>query len=98
MRKYIKASIFGKPLEIIEDKENEMECIVKCPNCGKSVVYGTEMRMISGFSGCDNKLNNGKICFHDLAERVLDAKKNNYDKYCNGNFYLIEEVENNEEE
>ena len=24
MRKYIKASIFGKPLEVIEDKENEM--------------------------------------------------------------------------
>ena len=88
--KILKYSIFKKGAEIIKDNDDEMEIIIKCPNCGKPIKYG-DLRIISGYSGCENILDNGKECFDDLQRRVRWAKENDYAAYSKGNFYITEQ-------
>ena len=83
-------SIFGKRLEILKDNEDDMKVVVRCPNCGQATLYG-QMRMCSGYSGCDNKVKiKGKeveCYFGDLMPRVVEAHEHNYEEYRNGKFY-----------
>lgn len=67
------ASLTQPPLEILEDHEDEMEVIVKCPNCGQPTPYGLT-RMISGYIGCDNTYKGGRCYFDDLMPRILALK------------------------
>lgn len=92
MSKYINPNILneGNHMEILEENDDEMKMIVRCNNCGKPTEYGYT-RMISGFVGCDNKINvNGKeveCYFGDLQPRVLDYKENHREKYISGKVY-----------
>lgn len=80
----------GNHMEILEDNDDMMEVIIRCNNCGKPTKYG-ETRMISGFVGCDNKINvrNKEVeCyFGDLMPRVIDYKENHYELYKAGKVY-----------
>lgn len=80
----------GNQMIVLEEKEDEMETIVLCNNCGQPTKYG-KTRMISGFVGCDNKIKvHGKeveCYFGDLQPRVLDWKENHYDLYMAGKPY-----------
>ena len=55
--KKIKLSICNRDAdaEIIEEKEDEMQTVIKCPYCGAITTVG-ETRMISGFVGCNKVL------------------------------------------
>lgn len=64
------ASLTQPPLEIIEDHEDLMEVIVRCPNCGQPTPYGTT-RMISGYIGCDNPYKGGICYWDDLLPRTM---------------------------
>lgn len=74
----------GNQMEILEINADEMEMIVRCNNCGKPTKYG-DTRMVSGFVGCDNKIEvNGKLVdcyFDDLMPRVMEYHNNQYNKY-----------------
>jgi hypothetical protein len=87
-KNYLPSSIFGRPMKVLVEHLNDMECIVKCLNCGKPTKYGLT-RMVSGYVGCDNILKNEKSCYVDLVERVLYAKENQTDDYVKGNLYGI---------
>lgn len=80
----------GNQMVILEENEDEMEMIVLCNKCGQPTEYG-QIRMISGFVGCDNKIKvHGKeveCYFEDLQPRVLDWKENHYDLYRTGKSY-----------
>lgn len=68
--------------EIIEEKEDEMQTIIKCPYCGAVTTVGNTI-MISGFVGCNN-------CYwgeDGLMKTVLNLKKNSYEEYASGEFY-----------
>lgn len=68
--------------EIIEENEDEMETIIKCPYCGAITTVGQTV-MIGGFVGCDN-------CYwgeDGLMKTVLDLRENNYEEYASGEFY-----------
>lgn len=84
MKKYIALSICNKDAaaEIIEEKEDEMQTIIKCPYCGSITTVGKTL-MISGFVGCER-------CYwgeDGLLNTVLTLQKNNYDEYARGEFY-----------
>ena len=93
---YINPNILdeGNFVELIEDNIDPMKRIVRCNNCGKPTKYG-ELRMCSGFVGCDNKTEiDGKeveCYFGDLMPRVLKYKNSNdpnkYFLYKSGNVY-----------
>ena len=93
-RTHMPGAIFGKPLEVITDNDDDMLVIVKCPNCGQPTEYGYT-RMISGFIGCDNLLDDGRECyFGDLQPRVMDLKENQHARYVAGeSVYLIDILE-----
>lgn len=84
----------GNQMELIKDNEDPMKRIVRCNNCGQPTEYGLT-RMISGFVGCDNKINiDGKeveCYFGDLMPRVMkchDSKDRfEYDLYRTGKLY-----------
>lgn len=85
----------GNQIEILDNSKyletyDEWDLIVRCNNCGLPTKYG-ETRMISGFVGCDNKINvNGKeveCYFGDLMPRIMEYKNNQYDKYREGKVY-----------
>ena len=84
----------GNQMELIQDNEDIMKRIVRCNNCGQPTEYG-KTRMISGFVGCDNKINiNGKeiqCYFEDLMPRVMkyhDSKiYEEYNLYRTGKVY-----------
>lgn len=83
MNKYI-LSICNRDAdaEIIEEKEDEMETVIRCPYCGAVTTVGQTI-MFSGFVGCDN-------CFwgeNGLMKTVLDIRKNSYEEYLSGEFY-----------
>lgn len=94
--KYINPNILdeGNQMELIQDNDNAMERIVRCNNCGKPTKYG-ETRMISGFVGCDNKINiKGKeveCYFDDLMPRVMrchdSSNVDEYELYRTGKLY-----------
>lgn len=94
--KYINPNILdeGNQMELIQDNDNAMERIVRCNNCGKPTKYG-ETRMISGFVGCDNKINiKGKeveCYFDDLMPRVMrchdSSNADEYELYRTGKLY-----------
>jgi len=68
--------------EIIEDNEDPMKVVIKCPYCGERTEVG-ETIMISGFVGCPN-------CYWvegGLRETVENLRKNNYEAYRSGDFY-----------
>ena len=68
--------------EIIEENEDEMQTVIKCPYCGAITTVGQTV-MISGFVGCDN-------CYwgeNGLMKTVLHLRENNYAEYVSGGFY-----------
>lgn len=67
--KYIYASLSQPPIKIIDKRESndELDYIVKCPNCKSHVCYGTDIYMYSGHIYCSNK---------GCREKVV----NNYDR------------------
>ena len=68
--------------EIIEENEDEMQTVIKCPYCGAITTVGQTV-MISGFVGCDN-------CYwgeNVLMKTVLHLRENNYAEYVSGGFY-----------
>lgn len=81
-------------MEVLEEKSDKFEMIVRCNNCGKPTPYG-KTRMIHGFVGCDNEINvDGKTvsCFFgDLLTRVEKYKSSDdkveYMKYHTGKVY-----------
>jgi len=80
----------GNEMEILEHNSDLMKMIVRCNNCGQPTEYG-KTRMISGFVGCDNKIN-GKHCyFEDLMPRVIKCHDSNdsilYNQYREGKLY-----------
>lgn len=87
VKKYLPSSIFGKKMKVVKSEEDDMECIVKCLNCGKEAKYG-EMRMVSGYVGCNNIIIDNTICFDDLCNRVLLAKKSQSSSYGTDDLYL----------
>lgn len=80
----------GNQMAVLEEKDDVMETIVLCNNCGKPTKYGMT-RMCSGFVGCDNKIEiDGKeveCYFDDLMPRIMEYKNNQYDKYREGKVY-----------
>ncbi len=83
----------GNQMEILEDNDYDLDIVVRCNNCGKPTKYG-DIRMISGFVGCDNIINvDGKEieCMEDLMNRVIYYKSNYgtplYEKYRSGKVY-----------
>lgn len=62
----------GKTAEIIRDHEDDMQVIMRCPNCGQETPYG-KTRMISGYVGCDNTYKDGVCYWDDLMPRVLEG-------------------------
>ena len=76
------------------ETHDELDLILRCNNCGQATPYG-KTRMISGFVGCDNKINvNGKeveCYFGDLQPRVINYKESYgtelYEKYRTGKVY-----------
>lgn len=89
----IYASLTQPPLEVIEDQDDLMEVIVRCPNCGQPTPFGLT-RMISGYIGCDNDFKGGSCYFDDLMPRVMQAKRTGDPKYKFGPMYSIEEEKN----
>jgi hypothetical protein len=88
--KKIYASLTQPPLDVIQEHEDEMKTIVKCPNCGQPTPYG-RTRMCSGYIGCDNIIEEGKECyFGDLLPRILYLQKHDRVTYVNGPIYKIE--------
>lgn len=91
-RKYLNPNIFdeGNQMEILEQNNDVMEMVVRCNNCGKPTKYGFT-RMISGFVGCDNKIEvNGKevdCYFEDLMPRVMKYHDNRTIEYRTGKVY-----------
>lgn len=81
-------------MEILEKNEDIFKTIVRCNNCGQPTEYGLT-RMISGFVGCDNKIEvNGKeveCYFGDLQPRVMkyhnSKNKEEHDLYITGKLY-----------
>ena len=83
MKKVI-LSIFNRDAdaEVIEEKEDGMQTVIKCPYCGAITTVGETM-MISGFVGCNN-------CYwgeNGLLETVINLRENDYDQYVSGEFY-----------
>lgn len=80
----------GNQLEVLELADDRLDYIVRCNNCGKPTKYGST-RMISGFVGCDNKINvhgeEVECYFGDLMPRVMEYKENHYDLYRTGKVY-----------
>ena len=82
--KKIKLSICNRDCdaEIIEEKEDEMQTIIKCPYCGAITTVGQTL-MICGFVGCNN-------CYwgeNGLMKTVLNLRENDYAQYVSGGFY-----------
>ena len=83
--KKARLSIFNRDsdAEIIQESEDEMETIIRCPYCGKPTTIGDTL-MISGFVGCPN-------CYWDnkdgLMITVLKLQEENYEEYVKGDFY-----------
>lgn len=96
MKKYINPNILneGNQMELVKDNDDVMKRIVRCNNCGQLTEYGN-IRMCSGFVGCDNKIKiKGKevYCyFDDLMPRVMKYKNSNnadeYNLYRTGKLY-----------
>ena len=82
----------GNQMEVLDvskylETHDECDLIVRCNNCGQPTKYG-DTRMVSGFVGCDNKIEGiGECYFDDLQPRVLDWKENHHDKYLEGKVY-----------
>ncbi len=80
----------GNQMELIEDNEDDLKRIVRCNNCGQPTEYG-KTRMISGFVGCDNKIEvDGKeveCYFGDLMPRVMKYHNNHTIEYKTGKVY-----------
>lgn len=58
-------SLTQPPAKVLELNDDEMG-----PNCHKPTKVG-EIRMISGYVGCDNKLSDGRVCYwDDLIPRI----------------------------
>lgn len=101
----IYASFTSPPLIVLEDNQDLMEVVVKCPNCGQPTKYG-ETRMISGYIGCDNKYRGKECYFDDLMPRILEAKERTEKDpelkkaYIESRLYavIMEEEHGNEEE
>ena len=72
-KKVIKASIFGKNLEVIEDNKNEMAVIVRCPYCGEPTAYG-DTAMISGIVFCPK-------CADRCVDEVCHDKNHDRKRY-----------------
>lgn len=55
--KYLYASLSQPPIEIIDkcNSTDELDFIVKCPNCKCNVCYGTDIFSKSGYLYCSNK-------------------------------------------
>lgn len=93
---YINPNILdeGNQMELLEDNENRLKRIVRCNNCGKPTEYG-KTRMISGFVGCDNKIEiDGKeveCYFGDLMPRVMkyhdSSNPDEHNLYTTGKVY-----------
>jgi len=95
-REYMQGSIFGKPLKVNKDNEDDMKVIVECPNCGQPTEYGF-IRMCSGFIGCDNKLEDGRECyFEDLLPRVLKMQEYNHEAYTKGIGIYLKDIKGSE--
>lgn len=65
---YIYASLSQPPIKII-DKNNsndELDYTVECPNCGRHVIYGNSIFMISGHLYCDDEK-----CRNEVIEREM---------------------------
>ena len=82
--KKIRLSIFNRDAdaEIIEEKEDQMQTVIKCPYCGEITTVGQTV-MISGFVGCDK-------CYwgeNGLMKTVLNIRENDHDQYASGEFY-----------
>lgn len=89
---YTALSITGKPIPILEVKEDYMQCIIECPYCGQRTTVGDTI-MCSGFVGCPN-------CYFvpgGLLETVEWYRENNYDEYTLGDFYKKGFIENRED-
>lgn len=81
-RAWLSLSVSEANPEIIEDNEDEMEVVVRCPYCGEKTKVGDTI-MISGFVGCPN-------CYWvpgGLRETVEYLRKNRYEEYVSGEFY-----------
>lgn len=96
MGKWINPNILdeGNYMKILEEKDDPMETIVQCNNCGQPAIFG-HTRMVKGFVGCDNSIEiNGemKLCFYqDLLPRVIkyceSEEKEEHQKYVSGKVY-----------
>lgn len=78
----------GETAEILVDHEDDMQVIIRCPNCGQPTMYGYT-RMISGYVGCDNAYKNADCFFGDLAPRVVEAKKKGDPDYGTLQMYSV---------
>ena len=88
--KYFRVSLSSPPLEVIEENVDEMEMVLRCPNCGKPAKYG-DMIMCSGYVGCGNEIKGvGRCYWKDLMPRVRDCQENDYERYKTGLMYRIE--------
>ena len=68
-------SLTQPPCNVLELNDDEMEIIIECPNCHKPTKVG-EIRMISSYVGCDNKLSDGRVCYwDDLIPRIRSVYK-----------------------
>lgn len=89
---YAALSITGSPVPILEVKEDYMQCVIECPYCGQRTTVGDTI-MCSGYVGCSN-------CYFvpsGLLETVEWYRKNDREKYTNGNFYKKGFIENRED-
>lgn len=78
----------GETAEIIIDHEDEMDVIIRCPNCGQATKYG-ETRMISGYTGCDQPYKDGGCYWNDLMPRVVMAQQNQDPEYGTSLMYSV---------
>lgn len=71
-----------KYIEVIQEKPNYLDTIIKCPYCGHITTVGDTI-MNSGYIGCPS-------CYWvrgGLCDTVNDLKDNHYEEYLSGEFY-----------
>lgn len=80
-------------IKVIQEVENEMDCVCICPHCGSHVVYGN-MMMTSGIHNCPN-------CNAEVNRQLELDRKADYDVYvrkANNNEYEPYRYQENEGE
>lgn len=83
-------TLFGPKHKIVKlDPEDEMKDIVVCNHCKLETEVGN-IRMISGFVGCDNEIDIHGVtntCFEHLRAKVMWAKEFDNETYKGNALY-----------